>query len=421
MGTMVQEGRFSQISPSFPFPLPPSRKPLSVLTMTLTLALTTDLWLEISPAARDEAWRLSQHQSSPDSRWRAYLNRLVLDAVLPWLREEWSPAAAAWPGEASLPSLWEVVDGTAIAVGEKRLILLPTEAMDEEELRVPQEWLDIDTWAADYYLAIQVDPDDRWVRIWGGTTHRQLKLEGSYDPIDRTYSLEGDALIRDLSALSVAQQLCPEAETREAVAPLSTPSEAQADNLLQRLGDSEVTFPRLEVPFPLWGALVTDGGWRQRLYRQRLGQQPPIALGRWFDNIWEAGWQSLEELFPRSALPALASRSNGGGESPVRRGRSILLGAPGEGKSAVLLVGLAAAGEERVEIQVQLHPVPDNRFLPAGVGLALFSEDGQLLRSVQAQEEDNYIQIQRFRCPPGFRFRLQVDLDDVSVSEDFVI
>jgi len=31
---------------------------------------------------------------------------------------------------------------------------------------VPQEWVDIPEWAADYYLAVQVNPDSGWLRIW---------------------------------------------------------------------------------------------------------------------------------------------------------------------------------------------------------------------------------------------------------------
>ena len=35
-------------------------------------------------------------------------------------------------------------------------MLIPSEAIDDSELEVPQEWVDIPSWAADYYLAVQI-------------------------------------------------------------------------------------------------------------------------------------------------------------------------------------------------------------------------------------------------------------------------
>ncbi len=53
------------------------------------------------------------------------------------------PRARVYPNFAALPSFWEFVNGTAITVDNLRLVLVPTLAMDEDELRVPQEWVDI--------------------------------------------------------------------------------------------------------------------------------------------------------------------------------------------------------------------------------------------------------------------------------------
>lgn len=186
--------------------------------VSLTFADPTQLWLEVSETDRNQAWQQSQF-SRTNCRWNAYLNQLCLSTFLDWLRAEHAPEATPWPNAPTLPSIWEVVNGTAITLGTTRLVLIPTETIDLSELRVPQEWVDIPGWVADYYLAVRVNPDEGFVQIWGYTTHLQLKTSGSYDSKDRTYCLDEDELIQDLSVLWVARQLCPEERTRSAVAP----------------------------------------------------------------------------------------------------------------------------------------------------------------------------------------------------------
>ncbi len=393
--------------------------------MSFTFADPTQLWLEISPKTMDECWQQSQ-RSQASARWRAYLNHLGFQVFLQWLRSEWTPEATAWPNAASLPSFWELVNGTAIGMGKTRLVLIPTEAIDEDEIRVPQEWVDIPEWVADYYLATQINPDEKWVRIWGYTTHQQLKTKGYYSVKDRSYCLEGDDVLQDLNVLWVARQLCREESTREAVAPLPSLSAAQAENLLQRLGNPEITFPRLAVPFPLWGALLKNEGWRQRLYQQRSGKVSPeqvlVQLNQWFENIFEAGWQSLETLFAESPnLVFSFQRASSLSEPSLKRVKLIDLGDQLENQAVLLLVAVAPAAGEKVGIRVQLHPEPGTRYLPAQLRLTLLTPSGESLKSVEAGSEDNYIQLQRFRCARGFRFSLQITLDDLSIMEDFVV
>ncbi|TAG39467.1 MAG: DUF1822 family protein, partial [Oscillatoriales cyanobacterium] len=67
--------------------------------------------------------------------------------------------------------MWEVVNGTAFQIGETRLILIPSDETELEEFCVPQEWVDIPNWSADYYLPVQVnlDGDDGecWIELCG--------------------------------------------------------------------------------------------------------------------------------------------------------------------------------------------------------------------------------------------------------------
>lgn len=237
--------------------------------------------------------------STPGGDRRAWLNQLCLQAFLPWFREEIAPDAKLANPRNTLPSFWEVVNGTAITFDNYRSILIPTLAIDNDELRVPQEWVDIPEWIADYYVAVQVNPDDGWIEICGYTTHHQLKTQGVFDFGDRSYSLESEDLIQDLNVLWVTHQVNSPEILRAEVESLSPISATQAENLLTRLGDSEVKFPRLAVPFTLWGALLARDNWREQLSQLRQGRSVKWSVPQWLqtgvDSLAQQwGWSRKE-------------------------------------------------------------------------------------------------------------------------------
>lgn len=377
--------------------------------MTFLLAETTQLRLEISPTLQNQAWQQSMPYSTPSRRWSAYLNQLCLDTVVPWLQEDYDCTIQS---STLLPNIGERVEGAVITLADQtRLILIPSETIDTDEFRVPQEWVDVPSLIGDYYFAVQVNPDEQSVKVWGYTTHAHLKTEGDYNWRDRTYSLDGSELISDLNVLWVARQLCPTEQTRSAVAPLSTLTPTQAENLVQRLNHPDVLVPRLAVPFELWGALIE--------YNQR---QVTNNLGRWLDNLFDTGWQSIEALFPTSqSLANSFRRTANAPEREVQRIKQITLGNEDASNNVVLLVGLSTESDSRVGVRVQLHPQPNSSYLPVETCLTLRSESGEVLRSVVARTQDNYIQIPRFKCSSGFRFSVEITKEDTTVTEYFQV
>ena len=256
-------------------------------------------YLEIAENTLERTWQQIDTYSSVSRRWQAYLNQVALKTFLAWLQGEQSIKARVWPNQAALPFMWEVVNGTAIQFEGLRLVLLPTDSFDVSEFRVPQEWVDIPSWVADYYVAVQINPDDGYFRVVGYTTHRQLKQKGQYDASDRVYCLDENDLIGDLELLWIARQLCPEEPLRETVPTLPTLPLAQAENLLSRLGQSSVLLPRLEIPFQLWGSLLEHEGWRRRLYERRMGMAEQWSVRQWLETgISQAaqglGWNTAQ-------------------------------------------------------------------------------------------------------------------------------
>jgi Protein of unknown function (DUF1822) len=389
--------------------------------MTFSFDTLTTLEFEILPGVQQESWEQSQNLSAANSQWNAYLNQVCLKTFLPWLQAEYEPQATICTSAALLPSIWNLVNGTALHLGDKRLVLIPDKSHDSSELRVPQEWVDIDHCLGDYYLAVQVNPDELCIRVWGYTTHEYLKTMGTYDRSDRTYCLDAEYLVQDLSVLWVVRQLYPEESTRVNVAPIPTLSATQAENLLQRLASPNIVLPRLELPFELWGALFADDNWRQSLYQLRQGEtqgrRVVANLSRWLENIFEESWQSLESLMGGDANLGLSFRQNSQAEATIQRVK--LLNLPEE--EVLLVVGMEPESDGRVGIRVQVRTQDRDRFLPDSLNLKLLSGAEVVIQSVASRSQDNAIQLKRFRIPVGTEFSLQLEVGDLVITEDFVI
>ncbi|MGH8000918.1 MAG: DUF1822 family protein [Brasilonema sp.] len=403
----------------------------------LAMAFSNQLWLNISSANKKTAWEQAQRHSNTLARYNAYLNYLSLyiffNWLTEWVAEESMPKPSIFPSEDSLPSIWEVVNGAIITLGERRIVLIPSETMDLEELCVPQEWVDIPTLAGDYYLAVQVNleanQDECFLGVRGFTTHRLLKNFGKYNSNERTYVLAAENLTISLSVMLMTLRL----SVQEEISELPSLSEAEAQKLLQRLGDSSIYFPRLQVdvPFEQWAALLDNDEWRTQLYHRRIGRLAVAKnmvlinnLSNWFENIFDTGWQSLNTILNTElGNLAFAFRQNDiaiGGVS-VEGVKLIDLGIQLGNHSVALLVGLTQKDEQKVGIRVQLHPCHGEIYLPPNIRLALLSSSGVNLQEFQSRSQDNFVQLKRFTCPKGKIFKIQVSIENFSITEDFVV
>lgn len=291
---------------------------MSNVLSALTTLYPDQVWLEVSPKQLEQTWLLEQEYSSDSARWTAFKNRLTLDAFLTWLKAESGieEQPEVWPSRDDLPSIWEIVNGTTIQLGETRIVLIPHDGVDTNEYEVQAEWVDIPSWAANYYLAVQVNPDDCWLRVWGYATHKKLKQAGQYDSIRRTYLLRREELIEDLNVMWVAGELG--SDRKVVIQPLPNLSPAQAETLLTQLSQKTFYSPRLEVKFENWAALLANYKWRQELYNRRIAnsytqsrshiavapRKKPMELRQWLRNAIESGrelvedgWQTFEDIF----------------------------------------------------------------------------------------------------------------------------
>ncbi|MEO0771299.1 MAG: DUF1822 family protein [Cyanobacteria bacterium J06649_4] len=199
----------------------------------------------------------------------------------------------------------------------------------------------------------------------------------------------------------------------------------------------------------------------------------PINLSNWVlpssrqlaSQVVEAGWRVLDAFTTQA--PAASFR----GETPpqpdatqagVTCGKRLTLQTASDTFSLVLAISVAAESDQRRNIRIQLYPAgpsvpaasltesspptgnvaseetvlgegvfsPDafsesvfspNLLLPKDLTLSLHIADAtEPLRTIQAGDHDNYIQLPPFSCPTGRSFMVRIQQADGVITTDFV-
>jgi hypothetical protein len=395
-------------------------------------------WVQaITPQLNAQAWQHSRQQATPWAQWNAYLNQLCLEGVLENLNAdklngETPSGSNRRPQEVSVASspqaigmnhqardrTWSLVNGSVITVGSTRIALIPSEAVDQSELEVPQEWLDIPRWAADYYLAVFVMPDAETLHIAGYATHQQIKQQGYFNPQARSYHLPIEGLTTDLNLLWLTRDRYTTAQTRGSIAAPANLSATQAQNLIQRLGSPQELMPRLEVPFSQWAALLDQPEWHEQLYRQRQGTTASLAnrltnqLSNWLQGQFDPTWQTITAVLAPQQM-AIATRSNATIEPRISRAKVITVGNGQVG----LVVNLSPINETEIRIELQIHPTGNSIHLPGETELRLLSMTGLAIAQAKATVTET-IRLQ-FRANYGEAFQLAIICNDQTVVETF--
>jgi hypothetical protein len=377
----------------------------------------TTIWLEITPADLQTAEPSPQLYSNRMGLNYGRSNRLCLQKFGAWLTAfdiEYTPSFS----ELEMNLLWDVVNGCAIEVGKTRLILIPTDTLDRDEIRVPQEWVDLPNLHGDYYLAVQIDLDTKLMNIWGFTSHRTLKQQGEYTERDRTYSLPTEQMVIDLDRLWMAQEL----DLNEVVPTPELPSLNldRALELIRQLSTPSPYSPRTKVEFAEWGNIIDRPNLRTQLYHARRQQAilaqtpaPTFSLSDWlqdrFSNAIANGWGNYYQ-------PAIV-KSNG----TIDRSKLIDLQLELQRRSVILLVGIINQPNGEVRVLVQIHPGTGERIVPSQLQLSYLDENCAVLRTVVARNNDDYIQLPPFTCSIGTEFSIQIQLNNCLTIERFVV
>ena len=166
-----------------------------------------------------------------------------------------------------------------------------------------------------------------------------------------------------------------------------------------------------------------------RFLRDSKPMPVPVHLKKWFEGVFEAGWQTVEALFStEAASPAFSARgadllSESDPKNPVvsvQGGKLIDLGMQLAGHPLALIVTIVPFSDEKMYIRLRLCPAGGQIYLPSSLQLIVLDESGATCLEGRARNADNWMQLQ-FTGEPGERFSVKIAFGDVSITEYFVI
>ncbi|MDZ8050331.1 MAG: DUF1822 family protein [Aulosira sp. ZfuVER01] len=164
----------------------------------------------------------------------------------------------------------------------------------------------------------------------------------------------------------------------------------------------------------------------------QLRQSPAstlVNLSQWFTGIFESSWQTIEALW-NSQEPGLAyafrspeifeQQTSNQSDAVTRRAKLLDLGIQIADQPLMLIVEISPQADQKTSIRIQLHPTGNQIYLPPGAQLTVLDDSGAVFLEAQARSADNYIQLQ-LRGETGEAFSVRVALNDISITEQFVI
>lgn len=348
---------------------------------------TTDWGIEIDAELQQQAWQQSQQQDTPRSRWNTYLNLCCLEQVLQWLHHGDFPQAHASQSLDRNIAQWRQVNGFAIDLETVRLVFLPSEAIDQTELIVPEVWATRLDWIGDYYINVQLSAEGTGLRLVGYTTHKQLKQYGELDPTDQTYSLHYDYLTLDFNLLWLTYRHYTAAQTRAEVPPIiQSASESNALSLTR--------------------------------------------LGNWLQGQIEAVWQTLEDGLDMAAAPRfvpipIRSMTSASLEDSEQVSRIKELSFPNGNLGLIVEVRRINEIQDSiphltaVHIQLTVVPLTDSIALLRTIQVRLLDQDkAEFDRTQVSRNEMIHLQ---FQAEEGEQFSVEIDCDGEIQVEVFLV
>jgi hypothetical protein len=275
------------------------------------------LWIAISSEDIEKATKELDVYSSNRSRQRGLINYLCMQKLIPLIKNYSDREVKAYLPQDSaerMACFWDVVNGFSLDVeGGYKLVVVPSEYSDIEEFSIPQEWMDIFTLHGEYYLGVQVDLEEGWLRVWGYATHQEIKQQGEYTSASRSYSLDEGDVTTDVNLLWAAMDL----GIKEVVNlnPIPDLSKEQTKELIEQLSEPSLFDIRHDLEFEQWAGIIKNEDLRQKLYEARTNCLAPVPASLTFSQSVSDIVATLSSLIDYgtallgwSLSPAYASR-----------------------------------------------------------------------------------------------------------------
>jgi hypothetical protein len=133
-----------------------------------------------------------------------------------------------------------------------------------------------------------------------------------------------------------------------------------------------------------------------------------------FVEAIKAGWLKLEEIFD-TPIPAVALRSD-----PIKQGKTIKLAKQIHlDQTVILVIELEEQDNQEIRILMRLHPTGTQTSVPENLKFKVIPEIGEPIEVIAGTHHD-YLE-QDWFYEKGEQFRVVVEFNEISVTENFVL
>lgn len=143
-----------------------------------------------------------------------------------------------------------------------------------------------------------------------------------------------------------------------------------------------------------------------------------VNLSQWFQKVFEAGWQTAEELF---GTPEVSLAFRNVSSDCITLAKPVQLKIKPAHCFIAIVLNLTKEATQETRIRVQVRSLSENSSLPEGLKLLVIDEAGTTFLESSAGSTNTLIQTEQFSGQPGEQFKVEVVLGEDTVRENFVI
>ena len=156
-----------------------------------------------------------------------------------------------------------------------------------------------------------------------------------------------------------------------------------------------------------------------QLSHSEASPTPTIYLRQWLESIYQRGWQPLTRDFGLGLNWQPSLRNNLSSTEIVKGAKLIDLGINLSSNKVILLILIIPQSLDKIGALVQLHPAIGDTYLLPNIQLSLLEETGKSIKQVISRNSDNFIQLPYFQGSFGEKFKIKIDVNKTSFTEDF--
>ncbi|MEA5594799.1 DUF1822 family protein [Rivularia sp. UHCC 0363] len=348
------------------------------------------VWLE--PEHLHEARVISENnlrKLGEINEWKIYLNALALLGFEKYLKER-NPNIKIKPYNSA-----NAIDGVCyLSVGEFRLCLIIVDNLIDDFVTLPAKLITSAKMAAHFYVLVEVLEEEEQLNIHGFLRYDELF---KYSQILDFKSQSEDSYNFPLPLF-----------------------DTELNNLLLYIRFLEPSAIKLPV------AVTTNSTVIETVIQvKNQADKALINLGKWWDGIFEEGWQSTASvgsiISNNWAWGSVRSQKESNNFF-ISQTKLFNFGLLLQNKFLALIVSLKKEENEEQGVLVRVLPHQEEH-LPSGLKLKItlnYNTADSISQEVSARQTDNLIQLE-FSEAPNKQFKVEVSYQDAVVTEEFIL